>query len=104
MFLFLLIFITSNTYPFPSKYNTAVSTSRDAAYKQSGTEADFLKIQNAGQDNANKWIRSNGLQPVAAVGGAVVPVLLYKKVRAKEGNFILEGVKNKAILTWTIRW
>lgn len=104
MFLFLLVYITVNTYPYDVKYNDAVKTATEASYKQSGAEADFLRVKNSATDKSNIWLRNNGLAPIASVGAAVVPVILYRKIRVKERNIIFEGYKDKVSATWTLQF
>lgn len=94
MFLYLVIYLLTNSYSVPPKYDKAVTTAREATYKQSGAEADFLNAQSSLQDKGDKFVKKHGLETPAAVLGAVVPVLIYKKIRVKEKNLVLEANKN----------
>jgi hypothetical protein len=104
MFFFLLLYGLSHSYNYDPKYTNAVNNATEASYKQSGAEADFLKAKDVAQNSGNKWIRDNHLTSIAATGAAVFPVLMYKKVRVKERNIVIEGSKNSIQATWTLRW
>ena len=95
MFALLLTILLSTPALADHDYKPAIKSATEAALIQSGLEADFFKVQTALLNKANKWVYKNGLTNVVAVGSAVVPVLLYKKVRVRTGKFIFEGRPNK---------
>jgi hypothetical protein len=104
MFLFFTIYLLSNTYKYDAKYNDAVTNATNAAYKQSMAEPNFLQVKNAAQDKGTRLIHNAGMDIPVTIGTAIVPVLIYKKVRVKSGNFVFEGTTTTKQITWSIQF
>jgi len=103
MLLIYLLLTLSNTLA-ASKYDQAIRTATDAAFKQSGYEADFSKVKDASKRIVMKWATDNGLKTTVAAIGFIIPVAYNKKIRFRTGNVVFRGEKNKAEATWTIQF
>lgn len=84
-----------------TKYEAATKTAVQAAYKQSGYESKANVVKDAGTAKGMKWIKDNNLSTIVAIGTAITPVLIYKKIEVHTGNFILSGSLDKKEAIWT---
>lgn len=108
LFLFmwcLLLFISTLAYGADTtKYNTAIKTAAHAAAKQSGLEADFLKVRDASNKSVNKWVRNKGLQVPFTVVSFVAPIVYKKQIRIHTGDFTFKARQNKITLDWQVQF
>ena len=91
--------LTSLIYVTP-KYDTATKTAIQAAYKQSGYEDKANTVKEVSTAKGFKFIKDNGLSSVVAIGSAIVPVILNKKIDIHTGNFVLSGSSDKKEVDW----
>lgn len=87
-----------------SKYKEAIKTATRAALKQSGLEADFIKVRKTTETKAQTWVRENDLETPASVVTFVVPIIYKEKVRVRSGDFIFEGDKSKLLLKFDLQF
>ena len=104
MFYYFLIYGLSHAYTYDPKYNTAVSNIDQATFKITGTESQYNQLQSAAKSKGMTIVNNTGLGPVAAVGGAVVPVILYKKATVTSGPFKFEATLQGLKAVWTLKW
>lgn len=100
----LLLLLPLNSFAIDDKYDKAVSVTIPAILKQSGVEADFLRVQHVAGSKVSKWFKDNGLSTVATVGSVVLPILYYKAFRATSGDFTIEGKRDKVQLIFQVQF
>lgn len=91
MGILLALLLSFNAYALDKKYDTAVSTTKDAVLKATGLEADYFRVRDVATKKTDKWLRANGLSAVAVVGGVAIPILYYKTIRFHTGPFTFTG-------------
>lgn len=101
--LLIYMFLTVTSFA-GSKYDAAIRTATDAAFKQSGYEADFNRVKEASRQRLLKWAKDNSLASTAAVIGFVAPIVYYKKIRVRTGNVVFKGEATKVEAAWTLQF
>ena len=86
------------------QYDQAIKTSILAAAKQSGLEADFLKVRNASNKALVKWARKNGLDVPLTVISFTAPVIIRQQIKLRTGDFTFKCDRNKVNLDWQIQF
>ena len=104
MFYYFLIYGLSHFYSIAPKYSTAVSEINQAAYKQSGTEAQYNQLQSSMKADGMKVINNNGLASEAAVGGALGSVYFNKKIQVKSSGLTFEATQQGVKAIWTLHF
>ena len=101
--LLLFLFLSNFAYA-DNRYNEAIKTATIAAVKQSGLEADFLKVNSTRNKKAANWARENGLDIPLTVATFVVPVVYKKQIRFKTDNVSIDIRSTKLSAEWRIEF
>ena len=105
MFLFLLLSQLAFADSFDNpQYGPAKKAILEGTLKQSGLEADFIKIKGASEGKMHVWLQKNGLEEASAVIGFGYNTLVKKQIRLKTGNVILNITDSKSEVTWRIQF
>lgn len=87
-----------------NKYKPAIKTATEAAYIQSGLEADFINARNNTNKKVTLWLKRNDLEEVGAVVGFVTPIVHKKRVRFKLYDIVIKADKSKISADWNFQF
>jgi hypothetical protein len=84
------------------KYEQAGKVAAQAAFKQSGLEAQFLNVQHVAETNVSKWFKLRHLGFIVTAVSTVAPVIVNKRIQVHSGDFSFTGTSDKKELDFIL--
>jgi hypothetical protein len=100
----MLLFLFLSTMSYAGQYDQAIKTTLTAVAKQTGLEADFLKVRSASNKAIVKWARDNGVETPLTVVSFIAPVVYRRQIRIRTGDFTFKANDSKVDLNWQIQF